>query len=184
MTHKSLVPNWFKGLIVTSMIVTGYGLTHPAVQTPAPAPVAESAVAAPMASDLYDILWIDKYPTDPTDTWKAYLYTSDNIGLSVDAFSAFKLTLEVFEFKADKTRIGFHFPHDKRRAQCAYKIEKMKKPNKHFDTQLTVENDPQFNGVTHVYYTGPEFRSIDTMPEEIRASLESNQVIQNSLGKH
>ena len=181
MTPKSLIPAWFKTLILASMLIIGYGLTHPS-QTNRSMQPADPKVA-PTASELFDILWMDKYPEVQHDTWKAYLFTSDNIGVSVDALSAFKLTLEVFEFKADKARLTFHFPHDGRRANCAYKIEKLKKPTRHFDTQLTIENDPQIGGQTHVYFTGPEFRNLETMPSHIREALESNQTVHHSLGR-
>ena len=175
MTQKSLIPAWFKALIVVSLLIVGFGLTHPSRNT--------SEKVGPMANDLLDVLWMDKYPEMQHDTWKAYLFTSDNVGVNIDAHSAFKLTLEIFEFKGDKAKLTFHFPHDGRRAASAYKIEKLKKPTKHFDTQLTVESDPQAGGQAHIYYTGPEFRSLQTMPTEIREALEGNQIVNKSLGR-
>lgn len=185
MNRKSLVPGWFQALIVSSALLVGYGLTHPRQlesQTTAPAEIESQARVE--NKDLYDVMWIDKYPQLQTDQWKAYMYTSDNIGLSFDAHSAFKITIELFEFKADKTKLTFHFPHDARKAACGYKIEKMKKPTKQFDTQLTVENDPQNAGVTHVYYTGPDFRSLETLPESVRQAVSGNEAAKFSLSKH
>lgn len=176
MTQKNLIPAWFKALIVASLLIVGYGLTHPSSDV--------SPKMSAAANNLNDVLWIDKYPQVQHDTWKAYTFTSDNIGINIDAHSAFKLTLEIFEFKADKSKITLHFPHDGLRASCTYKIEKLKKPTKHFDTQLTIDNDPKAGGQTHIYYTGPDFRSLQTMPTEIREAIESNSVIQKSLGRH
>lgn len=180
MNQKTLVPNWFKGLIVASCLIIGYGATHPAQQVKSDSTAVESS-ARIENKELYEVMWIDKYPQLQTDQWKAYMYTKDNIGISFDAHSAFKLTLELFEFRADNSAITFHFPHDARKARCGYKIEKLKKPTKHFDTQLTVENDPQNGGQTHVYYTGPDFRSLETIPAEIRESISGFPQVQRSF---
>lgn len=158
-----LIPRWFACMVLASMAVVTYGTLS----------LKPAEEAAPLNRELYDALWIDRYPEMAHDKWKAYLFTADNVGLSIDAASAFKLTLEVFEFKADKKSITYHFPHDSRRARCNYSIEKLKKPTSHFDTQLTVENDPQNGGQTKVYFTGPEFRSAETLPPHLRQAVEA-----------
>lgn len=164
-----LVPRWFAALIAASMLIVGYGMTQ---LEPAEAPVET------LTQDLYDTIWIDKYPQMPEDSWNAYMYTTDNIGLSIEAHSAYKVTLEVFEFKVSgKNNLRFHFPHDGRRGDTKFKIEKLKKPTRHFDTQLTLESDPQANGEKKIYYTGPEFRSATQLPETVRQALGTSEFI-------
>ena len=182
-----IVPRWLAvlmvaawGLILANMI---------AAPSSGPQPASDQQVSQANVNNnpaLFDVLWIDRYPEVQHDTWKAYLYTSDNVGISVDAQSAFKLTIEVFEFKADAARLTFHFPHDGRKAGCAYTIEKLKKPTKHFDIQLTVQNDPQNAGVTKSYFSGPEFRSASSLPSWMRESLEASGAAKylDTLGKN
>lgn len=168
-TSQKLVPGWFATMIAASAMICVVGLSR--METSAPtAPT--SAVDTQNTKELYDVLWIDRYPEMATDTFKAYSYTSDNIGLAFDFHSAFKLTMELFEFKANNTQLTFHFPHDGRRAQVGYKIEKLKKPTKHFDISLVVENDPANEGKTHTYYSGPNFRSLHNLPSPVREQLE------------
>ncbi|MBI3928329.1 MAG: hypothetical protein HY319_22485 [Armatimonadetes bacterium] len=163
-----LFPRWFAVMIAISVAVIAYGTlqVEPADEAP-----------APLQHELFDVLWLDKYPEMSHEKWKAYFFSSDNVGISIDAQSAFKLTLELFEFKAESKKIRFHFPHDGRKAQCGYTIEKLKKPTRHFDTKLIVENDPQNAGQTKEYFTGPEFRSAATLPENLRQTLEAHEVL-------
>lgn len=161
--HK-LIPRWFAVMIAISLAVVAYGTLQ----------IGPTEQATPQQSQLYDVLWLDKYPEVSHDSWKAYVYSSDNVGISIDAASSFKLTLELFEFKADSKQLRFHFPHDGRKANCSYKIEKLKKPTRHFDTKLTVEKDPQNDGQTKEYFTGPEFRSFEALPEHFRSTLKAH----------
>lgn len=142
------VPNWFKAMLVCSMAVIVYGLGH--VEC-------DKTEVAPQADKLLDTLWIDRVPEMMHDSWKGYLFTSDNVGLNIQAASSFKITLEIFEFQIKKGTVRWHFPHDGAKAQTKYTIEKLKKPTKHFDHQLTIENDPRNEGKTSIYFTGPEF---------------------------
>lgn len=172
---RRLVPGWFATMIVASAAVCMYGLSQPQL----PADQAPTAlVETQAAKDLYDVLWLDKYPEMQSDTFKAYSFTSDNVGITMDFHSAFKLTLELFEFKASNTHITYHFPHDGRRANVSYKIEKLKKPTKHFDASLTIENDPANAGQTTVYFTGPNFRSLHNLPTPIQQQLERSGALQ------
>ena len=111
----------------------------------------------PQKGELLETLWLDRVPEMMHDSWNGYLFTSDNVGLNVQAASAFKITLEIFEFQLRKNDIRWHFPHDGNKSNTKYTIEKLKKPTKHFDRQLTIENDPKNGGKTKVYFTGPEF---------------------------
>jgi hypothetical protein len=166
---RRFVPGWFAAMIVGSAAICLVGISRPPVSNPT-AP--SSQVEVQNNKELYDVLWLDRYPEMASDTFHAYSFTSDNIGLTMDFHSAYKLTLELFEFKANNSQITFHFPHDARRAKVNYKIEKLKKPTRHFDVSLTVENDPFNSGATKTYYSGPNFRSLQTLPSPIREQLE------------
>ncbi len=173
--RRPLVPSWFLAMIVASLLITVLGTFREIGPSQNP----QSEIAN---KDLYDVIWIDSYPEVSSDTWNGYLFSSDNVGISVQAASAYKLTLEVFEFKASGASLNFHFPHDSRRSSSNYTIEKMKKPTKHFDTQLTLAADPQKGGKNSVYFTGPEFRSLSTMPEAVRDALANQGFVDSENG--
>ena len=63
-------------------------------------------------------------------------------------------------------------PPAPRRARVNNKIKKHKTPARHFDVSLTVENDPFNSGATKTYFSGPNFRSLQTLPSPIREQLE------------
>lgn len=170
--RRPLIPSWFLAMIVASLLVTVVG-TFREIGPSAP---------QPQNKDLYDVFWLDNYPEVSSDTWNGYLYTSDNVGINVQAASAYKLTLEVFEFKISGGSLGFHFPHDSRRSTSNFTIEKLKKPTKHFDTQLTLATDPQKGGKNGVYFTGPEFRSLATMPSVVRQALQAQGFVDTENG--
>lgn len=142
------MPNWFKAMVVASVAVVLYGMGH--IES-------DKVDMTPQSSKLLDTLWIDRVPEMMHDSWKGYLFTSDNVGLNIQAASSFKICLEIFEFQVKKSEIRWHFPHDGSKTKTKFTIEKLKKPTKHFDHQLTVENDPKNGGKTTVYFTGPEF---------------------------
>ena len=179
---RKLVPGWFATMIAASAAVCVVGLTQP-TQPKMENTTSVSAVETQNTKELYDVLWLDRYPETSSDTFRAYSFTSDNVGFSIDFHSSFKFTLELFEFKANNSQITFHFPHDARRAQVSYKIEKLKKPTRNFDVSLTVEKDPANQGQTTVYFSGPNFRSIDSMPENVRLPLETTGAL-NHLKAH
>ncbi len=161
------VPNWFKFMVVASVAVVTYGLGN--LQS-------DNVEVAPQRSDLLETMWLDRVPEMMHDSWQGYLFTSDNIGLNIQAASSFKITLEIFEFQLKKSDIRWHFPHDGAKAKTKFTIEKLKKPTKHFDRQLTIENDPKNGGKTKVYFTGPEFANgavIDKLAPGARERLNS-----------
>ncbi|MEW6281526.1 MAG: hypothetical protein AB1758_23150 [Candidatus Eremiobacterota bacterium] len=176
-TRRPLLPAWFAAMIVASLLITVAG-TLRSIQPASP----DEAVSGAAPADLLDVIWIDSYPEVTSDTWNAYLYSSDNVGIFIHAHSAYKLTLELFEFKAGDSAISFHFPHDGRRGKSNFSIEKMKKPTKHFDTQLTLAADPQNQGKNTVYFTGPEFRSLSTLPAPVRQALLNGPVMESQTG--
>lgn len=149
------IPTWFRVMLVASVALVGYGLSHLE-----DAPTAE---VSPMAGSITDTLWVDKLPEVMHDSWKGYLFTSDNVGLNVHADSAFRMTLELFEFQARKGQLRWHFPHDGLKAKTKFTIEKLKKPTEHFDRKLTLHNDPRNNGETTEYFTGPDLANVDTI---------------------
>lgn len=153
------MPNWFKAMALTSLAVITYGIGTLDKPTETVAP----SEAEVMAHEIHDALWLDKVPEMMHDQWQGYIFTPDNVGLSVQAESSFKMTLEIFEFQIKKNNIRWHFPHDGKKTETKFTIERLKKPTKHFDRQLTVENDPKNGGQTKVYFTGPEFASASTI---------------------
>jgi len=86
------IPGWFAAMIVGSAAICVVGLTRPEVSAP---PVTQGPVEV-QGKELYDVMWIDRYPEMPSDTFKGYTFTGDNVGISLDFHSAYKLTLELF----------------------------------------------------------------------------------------
>lgn len=161
------VPTWFKVMLVASVAVVGYGMGQLE---------SETVEVTPQRSDILETLWLDRVPEMMHDSWKGYLFTSDNVGLNIQAASSFKITLEIFEFQLKKNNLRWHFPHDGAKAKSKVTVEKLKKPTKHFDKQLTIENDPKNDGKTGVYFTGPEFANgatIDRLAPGARLQLEA-----------
>lgn len=158
-------PTWFKAMLVASLAVVVYGLGNIS---------SETVEVTPQRSDILETLWLDRVPEMMHDSWKGYLFTADNVGLNILADSAFKITLEIFEFQLRKDTIRWHFPHDGQKSNTKFTIEKLKKPTKHFDRQLTIENDPKNGGKKTIYFTGPEFANgatIDRLAPGAREQL-------------
>ncbi len=180
MRHTGLnryLPRWFAVMVAASLMIVGYGFS----QLDCDKQVQQDQQVQPLNRELYEVIWIDKYPEMTQDKWNAYMFTNDNVGLTIEAHSAYKITLEIFEFKASRDKLRFHFPHDARRADSKYSIEKLKKPTKHFDTKLTLASDPRFNGETRVYFTGPDFRSASTLPSPVQDALEPTGFLKHLL---
>lgn len=152
--YSSLVPNWFKLMLVASLAVVTYGMGQLD---------SDNSEIVAQNNQLKETLWLDKVPEVMHDQWQGYLFTPDNVGLAIQAESAFKVTLEIFEFQVRKSNIRWHFPHDGAKANTKFTIEKLKKPTEHFDHKLTIENDPKNGGETKVYFTGPDFKNQDTV---------------------
>jgi hypothetical protein len=159
------MPTWFRVMVVASVAVITYGIGNLGETCPSNAgpQAAESNEVDIAAHEIHDSLWLDRVPEMMHDSWNGYIFTPDNVGLAIQADSAFKLTLEIFEFQLRKGNIRWHFPHDGKKADTKFTIEKLKKPTKHFDRQLTIENDPKNGGQTKVYFTGPEFANAETI---------------------
>lgn len=175
MNPRPLVPRWFAVMIAASLAVVFLGLFKPEARQEAQP---EATMAPSAEAGLSECLWLDRLPEDAYEPFQIYYFTEEGgrIGLNAKAESAFKILLEIFEFidLSDKGTIQFYFPHDRRKPASAYKIEKMSKPTAYFDTQLTLEKDPQNGGKRVVYYTGPEFRPESTgaaLPEHLRKVL-------------
>lgn len=160
-TFFSYTPQWFRVMMVASLAVVTYGIGN--LDNASTDPAVEATQVEIQAHEIHEFLWIDKVPEMMHDSWHGLIFTPDNVGISVDAESAFKLTLEIFEFQIKKSTLRWHFPHDGRKSDSKFTIEKLKKPTKHFDRQLTIENDPTNGGKTKVYFTGPEFGNSETI---------------------
>jgi hypothetical protein len=162
-TFSQYVPTWFKVMLVASVAIVTYGMGH--LQS-------EPVEVTPLKGELLETLWIDSVPEVMHDSWKGYLFTTDNVGLNIQAASSFKITLEIFEFQLRKSNIRWHFPHDGTKASTKFTIEKLKKPTKHFDRQVTIENDPRNGGKTKVYFTGPDFANGATIDQMAPGALD------------
>jgi len=172
---RPLVPRWFAVMLAASVAIVLLGITRPETDHQA-APEPQLAPAA--AGDLAECVWLDRLPEDPYEPFQVYYFTEEGgrVGINAKADSAFRILLEIFEFidLADQGRLQFYFPHDRRKPASTYTIEKMKKPTAYFDTQLTLESDPQNGGKKKVYFTGPEFRADNdgsALPEHLRQAL-------------
>ena len=157
---KGLVPHWFAALFVTAVCVCAWGgYDHFKCDkdglTTAPCPNS-SATAQPVS--LNNQFWLDSIPHDAYTPFKGYVFT-DVAGLSQDFASAFKVTIEMFEFDADQKTIKFHFMHDNRTVETPYAIEPYSNPKYPFlSATLTLKEDPQNGNKSKVYYTGPDFK--------------------------
>ena len=167
-TFSQYIPNWFKMMVVCSVAFVAYGMGQ--IET-------TTTDITPQKAELLETLWLDSVPEMMHDKWQGYLFTTDNVGLNIHAASSFKITLEIFEFQLKKSDIKWHFPHDGSKAKTKFTIEKLKKPTKNFDRQLTIENDPKNNGKTSVYFTGPDFANgatIDRLAPGARERLRNH----------
>lgn len=151
------VPKWFAIMIAISMGVTILGLGQSGEVTP--------------AQQLTDVIWVDRVPQDPSESFKAHYFGVDNYGVMLDAPTCYKLIFEIFEFDTSKSKITYVRHHTGKKVTTAYKIEKMDEPTELFDTMLTIKKDPNNRGKKTVYYTGPEFRSHATLPPVLREAL-------------
>lgn len=175
MNSRPLVPRWFAVMLAASVAIVLLGITRPETDRQA---TSEPQLSPAAAGGLAECVWLDRLPEDPYEPFQVYYFTEEGgrVGINAKADSAFRILLEIFEFidLADQGRIQFFFPHDRRKPASTYTIEKMKKPTAYFDTQLTLESDPQNGGKKKVYFTGPEFRADSdgsALPENLRRTL-------------
>ncbi len=175
MNSRPLVPRWFAVMLAASVAIVLLGITRPEADRQA---TPEPQLAPAAASGLAECVWLDRLPEDPYETFQVYYFTEEGgrVGINAKADSAFRILLEIFEFidLADQNRVQFYFPHDRRKPASTYTIEKLKKPTAYFDTQLTLESDPQNGGKKKVYFTGPEFRADSdgsSLPGHLRQTL-------------
>ena len=166
------IPTWFKVMLVASVAVVGYGMGQLE---------SEAVEVTPQKSELFETLWLDRVPEMMHDSWNGYLFTTDNVGLNIQAASSFKITIEIFEFQLKKNTLKWHFPHDGSKTKTKISIEKLKKPTKHFDKQLTIENDPKNGGKDKVYFTGPDFANGATIDRLAPGARQQLEAYKNSL---
>lgn len=177
MHNRPLVPRWFAVMIAASVAVVTLGVFQPCNREPVAEQQAAAGQVAPAADPtLVECLWLDRLPEDPYEPFQLYFFSEEGgrVGLNAKAESAFKILLEVFEFIDLGDKVQFYFPHDRRKPNSSYKVEKLKKPNAYFDVQLTLDSDPQNGGKKTVYYSGPEFRpeaTGETLPPHVRRVL-------------
>lgn len=126
---------------------------------PEPSPTAQAAAEICTDSKLVNQIWVDSTPQSAWEPYQMYLFSQkgQRLGIHVSAESAFKQTVEIFEFKNNEPQeLRFHFPHDGQKSSSGYAIEELKTPEGMFTTKLTIYADPKNSGKEKVYYTGPK----------------------------
>ncbi len=163
MNKRRLMPTWFAAMATFSLGVIACGTWQLCTEKTCVTPVTTCEVQAQEETaetkvTLENYFWIDAIPRDAYTPFNAYLF-ADNIGINNKFESSFKVLMEIFEYRADKKQIGFRFPHDNRKASTSYSIVEYKNPKYPFLTaELILDKDPQSNGATTSYYTGPDLK--------------------------
>ena len=118
---------------------------------------------------LFNRPWLDEYPQKPDQRFMAYVYSDEGIGIHDKADSAFVHLLEIFTFRATAEKIFFLFPHDNRKAETPYKVEKIS-GHPPFNLRLTISQDPKVTGKPYTYFSNTDWDVSDgtTLPKEIR----------------
>lgn len=156
------IPRWFAVMVALSMLVTLVGLNQIEQVHP--------------QQRLADVIWVDHVPEDPSESFKACYFGVDNYGVMLDAPTCYKLVFEIFEFTQSKKKLSYTLPHSGKSHSSAYSIEKLDPPTEYFDTQLTIKKDPNNGYKQGVYFTGPEFRSHQTLPPVVKEALERQRL--------
>ena len=92
-------------------------------------------------------VWFDRYPEKRNDEIEIVIFFGGGIGIT-DKGSAYRSTLEIFEFERQKDRLDVTFLHDKRKADVKFKVESCD-DRPPFDACLTF--DPPFGGRKKLY---------------------------------
>jgi hypothetical protein len=100
--------------------------------------------------------WLDEFPEKPEQKFMVYVFSDENVGAHDKADSAYRHLLEIFMLRASTEKISFLFPHDKRKADSSFKVERISRKGQ-FDLKLTLEHDPQLNGKSYVYFSCTEW---------------------------
>jgi hypothetical protein len=119
---------------------------------------------------LFNRPWLDEFPEKPEQRFMVYIFTKEGLGVHDKAHSAYRHLLEIFTFRANPEKISFLFPHDNRKAESAYKVERLQ-GNRQFNLRVTITQDPQVDGKTYVYFshTDWEMKDRSTLPAELRS---------------
>ncbi|MHC9544982.1 MAG: hypothetical protein AB9903_36165 [Vulcanimicrobiota bacterium] len=115
--------------------------------------------------------WMDEFPAKPEQKFTAYVFSDEMVGVHDKADSAYRHLLEIFTFRVDPEKILYLFPHDQRKADSGYKIEKIQ--GGQFNLKLTLMKDPQLGGKTYVYFSHTEWdvKNTSTIPMQVRSAI-------------
>jgi hypothetical protein len=115
--------------------------------------------------------WLDEFPDKPEKKFMVYVFTDESVGAHDKADSAYRHLLEIFMLRVATDKIAFLFPHDQRKAETTYKVERIQRKGQ-FDLKLTLDRDPQLNGKPYVYFscTEWEIKNQRTIPEFLKPS--------------
>jgi hypothetical protein len=116
--------------------------------------------------------WLDEFPAKPEQKFVAYVFSDELVGVHDRAESAYRHLIEIFSFRMDQEKILYLFPHDQRKAETAYKIEKIQ-GGQHFNLRITLTKDPQMGGKTYVYFSHTEWdiKNSSTIPVQVKAAV-------------
>ncbi len=113
--------------------------------------------------------WIDEYPAKPEQRFMAYVFTDESVGIHDKADSAYRHLVEIFLLKVSAEKIGYLFPHDRRKADTAYKLERIQ-GDKYFNLKVTIDQDPQAGGKSYIYFSNTEWnvKNQGSLPESVK----------------
>lgn len=113
--------------------------------------------------------WVDEFPSKPEQSFNAYVFLDEEVGIHNKAESSYKHLIEMFLFKSNQERITFLFPHDRKKADSSFKIEKIQKGGP-FNLKLTMEKDPKMSGRNYTYFSNTDWdiKSGASLPEQLK----------------
>jgi len=116
--------------------------------------------------------WIDEYPAKPEQRFMAYVFTDESVGIHDRADSAYRHLIEIFLLKVSAEKIGYLFPHDRRKAETTYKLERIQ-GDRYFNLKVTIDQDPQAGGKSYIYFSNTDWnvKNQGSLPENIRPLL-------------
>ena len=100
--------------------------------------------------------WLDEYPQKAEQKFMAYVFSDEGIGVHDKAESAYRHHIEIFTFRATAEKLFFLFPHDKRKGESTYKVDKIQGGGP-FNLKLTLTQDPQNGGKTYIYFSNTQW---------------------------
>ena len=89
---------------------------------------------------ILDRLWFDRYPEQARDDVKLWLWSSSGIGVYYQG-SAYRYSIDTFDFRRSGRRLDMTFLHDEARARTRFQIAECDEAP--FDLCLTLDDSPR-----------------------------------------